>query len=166
MQNESPKTKQNLYTLQSWFPDLRSLRLTLSLHDFDDGNRDEMLFCPIRALWRYLSRTEQYRPDCKNLFVLTTRRQRAASQDTISFWLRSVISHAYGSAFHANCKAVRATAFEIQKIGTSLLFKKNYAIQQVLKVGACLSHCFYLRDIARRHMDTFISHVVAAQQSL
>ena len=28
--------------------------------DFVDGDRDEMLFCPIRALKEYLGRTEQY----------------------------------------------------------------------------------------------------------
>ena len=42
-----------------------------SLDDFVDGDRDEFLLCPIRALCKYLSRSEQYHPDIKSLFLST-----------------------------------------------------------------------------------------------
>ena len=41
------------------------------LDDFVDGDRDELLFCPIKALRKYLSRIEQYRPEIEGLFVST-----------------------------------------------------------------------------------------------
>ena len=41
------------------------------LHDFNNGNCDETLHCPIKAMCRYLSRMEQFHPDCKNLLVST-----------------------------------------------------------------------------------------------
>ena len=40
-----------------------------SLDDFIVGDRDELLPCPIRALCKYLTRTEQCRPGIKGLFV-------------------------------------------------------------------------------------------------
>ena len=53
-------------------------------------------------------------------------------------------------------------------IGPLLLFKKNFAVQQVLRGGtwkpqSTISFC--LRDVIHRSMDTFsIDPVVAAQQ--
>ena len=64
----------------------------LSLENFVDGDRDELLFCPIKVLRKYLSRTEQYRSGIKGHFDFTGVRKKRVSQNTISSWLRSVIS--------------------------------------------------------------------------
>ena len=40
------------------------------LHNIVDGDQDEMLLCPIRGMKKYLSRTEKFRPACKNLLRL------------------------------------------------------------------------------------------------
>ena len=59
-------------------------------------------------------------------------------QKKIVFWIRSVISHSYGSAFEEDCRSVRVEAHEVRKIETSLLFRRNCAIQLVLKAGTWL----------------------------
>ena len=54
-----------------------------SLADFADGDRDEMLFCPIRAIKRYLKRMEQFRLKCSDLFVSIPKRKKWVSQNTV-----------------------------------------------------------------------------------
>ena len=59
-------------------------------------------------------------------------------------------------------------ARETRGIAQSLLFKKNLAVDQVLKVGTWRRHTtftrHYLRDLAHRSLETFhLGPVVAAQ---
>ena len=53
------------------------------------------LLCPVRAVKCYLARTAQHRPLCRRLFVTTGRTKKEISKNTVSFWLRRVISLAY-----------------------------------------------------------------------
>ena len=103
-----------------------------SLADFLDENRDEMLRCHVRAVKRYLSRTEQFRPECSGLFISLDKRNKPLSQNTISFWIRSVISHAYQSATDENSRTVKVKAHEVQKVGTSLLFSSKRTVQSTM----------------------------------
>ena len=54
-----------------------------------------------------------------------------------------------GSFTNANCNAVKVRSHEIQKIGTSFLFRRNCDVQQVLKAGTwssqTTSFAFYTR---------------------
>ena len=47
----------------------------LSLDDFVGGERDKLLFCPVRTLRKYLLCTGLYHPEVSNLFVLMTKRK-------------------------------------------------------------------------------------------
>ena len=67
---------------------------------------------------------------------------------------------------HFPCPPPRA--HETRGIAPSLLFKKNFAVDQVLKAGTWRRHTtfkrHYLRDLAHRSLDTFhLGPVVAAQ---
>ena len=53
------------------------------------------LLCPVRAVRRYLDRTAQHRPRCEQLFFSTGRNKKEVSKNTVSFWIRKVISLAY-----------------------------------------------------------------------
>ena len=53
------------------------------------------LLCPVRAVKRYLDRTAQHRPRCERLFITTGRTKKEIAKNTVSFWLRKVISLAY-----------------------------------------------------------------------
>ena len=142
--------------------------LVPSLDDFVGDDRDELLLCPIRALRKYLSWTEQYYPGIEGLFISTGRHKKRVSRNAISFWLHSVISSAHSFASEEDCRSLRVRAHEVRKVATSLLSKRNCTVHQVLKVGTWSAQSifsFYLRDVTHRHLDTFsIGPEVVAQQ--
>ena len=130
-------------------------------------NRNGRLLCPVRAVKVYLYRTAPHRPRCERLFVTAGRSKKEISKTTVSFWLRKAISRAYelsGTALPVPAPRARET----RGIAPSILFRKNFAVDQVLKVGTWRRHTtftrHYLRDIAHKSLDTFhLGPVVAAQ---
>ena len=130
-------------------------------------NRNGRLLCPVRAVKVYLDRTAPHRPRCERLFVTAGRSKKEISKTTVSFWLRKTISHAYelsGTALPVPAPRARET----HGIAPSILFRKNFAVDQVLKAGTWRRHTtftrHYLRDIAHKSLDTFhLGPVVAAQ---
>ena len=42
-----------------------------SHYDFVEGDLDELVLCPVRAVRLYLKRTKQFRPGCNHLFIST-----------------------------------------------------------------------------------------------
>ena len=130
-------------------------------------NRNGRLLCPVRAVKVYLDRTASHRPRCERLFVTAGRSKKEISKTTVSFWLRKTISRAYelsGTALPVPAPRARET----RGIAPSILFRKNFAVDQVLKAGTWRRHTtftrHYLRDIAHKSLDTFhLGPVVAAQ---
>ena len=130
-------------------------------------NRNGRLLCPVRAVKVYLDRTAPHRPRCERLFVTAGRSKKEISKTTVSFWLRKTISRAYelsGTALPVPAPRARET----RGIALSILFRKNFAVDQVLKAGTWRRHTtftrHYLRDIAHKSLDTFhLGPVVAAQ---
>ena len=109
------------------------------------------LLCPVRAVRRYLDRTAQHRLRCEQLFISTGRSKKEVSKNTVSFWLRKVISLAYqlsGKPLPSPSPLARET----RGIAPSLLFKKNYAVSQVLRADTWKRHTtftrHYLRDLS------------------
>ena len=106
-------------------------------------------------------------PRCEQLFVTAGRSKKEISKTTVSFWLRKTLLHAYAlSGTEQPVPAPRAR--ETRGIAPSLLFKKNFAVDQVLKAGTWRRHTtftpHYLRDLTHRSLDTFhLGPVVAAQ---
>ena len=131
------------------------------------NNRNGRLLCPVRAVRHYLESTAAHRPRCERLFVTTGRSKKEISKTTVSFWLRKTISRAYElSGMEQPVPAPRAR--ETRGIAPSLLFKKNFAVDQVLKAGTWRRHTtftrHYLRDLAHQSLDNFhLGPVVAAQ---
>ena len=126
------------------------------------NNCNGRLLCPVRAVRRYLDRTAAHRSRCERLFVTAGRSRKEVSKTTVS-WLRKTISRS-GTALPVPAPQTRET----RGIAPSLLFKKTFAIDQVLKAGTWRRHTtfthHYLRDIAHRSLDTFhLGPVVAAQ---
>ena len=130
-------------------------------------NRNGRLLCPVRAVKVYLDRTASHRPRCQRLFVTAGRSKKEIAKTTVSFWLRKTISLAYelsGTALPLPAPRAR----EMRGIAPSILFRKNFAVDQVLKAGTWRRHTtftrHYLRDIAHKSLDTFhLGPVVAAQ---
>ena len=130
-------------------------------------NRNGRLLCPVQAVKVYLDRTAPHRPRCERLFVTAGRSKKEISKTTVSFWLRKTISRAYelsGTALPVPAPRARETC----GIAPSILFRKNFAVDQVLKAGTWRRHTtftrHYLGDIAHKSLDTFhLGPVVAAQ---
>ena len=130
-------------------------------------NRNGRLLCPVRAVKVYLDPTAPHRPRCERLFVTAGRSKKEISKTTVSFWLRKTISRAYelsGTALPVPAPRARET----HGIAPSILFRKNFAVGQVLKAGTWRRHTtftrHYLRNIAHKSLDTFhLGPVVAAQ---
>ena len=131
------------------------------------NNRNGRLLCPVRAVRCYLDRTAAHRPLCERLFVTAGRSKKEISKTTVSSWLRKTISRAY--ELSGTEQPVPAPhACETRGMAPSLLFKKNFAVNQVLKAGTWRRHTtftrHYLRDLAHRSLHTFhLGPVVAAQ---
>ena len=131
------------------------------------NNRNGRLLCPVRAVKVYLDRTAPHRPRCERFSVTAGRSKKEIAKTTVSFWLQKTISCSYelsGTALPVPAPRTRET----RGIAPSLLFKKNFAVDQVLKAGTWRRHttftCHYLRDIAHKSLDTFhLGPVVAAQ---
>ena len=93
-------------------------------------NRNGRLLCPVRAVKVYLDRTAPHRPRCERLSVTAGRSKKEISKTTVSFWLRKTISRAYelsGTALPVPAPRARET----RGIAPSILFRKNFAVDQV-----------------------------------
>ena len=91
-------------------------------------------------------------------------------KNTVSFWLRNTISRAY-QVSGRSIPDPPPRARETQSIAPSLLFKKNFSVDQVLKAGTWHRHTtftlHYQRVLAHRSLKTFhLGLVVAAAQAL
>ena len=133
------------------------------------NNRNGRLLCPVQAVRRYLDCTAAHHPRCERLFVTAGRSKKEISKTAVSLWLRKTISRAYQlSGTEQPVPAHRAR--ETRGIAPSLLFKKNFAVDQVMKAGTWRRHTtfmrHYLRDIAHRSLDTFHLGPVMEAQAL
>ena len=128
--------------------------------------QEARLLCPVRAMRRYLDMTASARPSCERLFVSPGGSKHEISKNSVSHWIRRVISRAYDES---SSHAPRPLARETRGLGPSLLFKKNYSVRAVLHAGTWRRQTtfsrFYLRDLASRTLDTYhLGPVVAAQE--
>ena len=112
------------------------------------NNRNGRLLCPVWAVMCYLDCTDAHRLLCERLFVTAARSKKEISKTTVSFWLRKMISRAYElSGTEQPVPAPRAR--EARGITPSLLFKKNFAVDQVLKAGTWRRHTTFTRHYLR-----------------
>ena len=143
--------------------------VSLFMFTYEDESRVTPLSPP--TFWNQLrpclTRTAPHRPRCERLFVSAGRLKKEIFKNTVSFWLRKVISQAYRLSGRP-LPGPSPRARETHGIAPSLLFKKNFAVHQVLKVGTWRRHTTftrqYLRDLSHKSLDTFhLGSVVAAQ---
>ena len=91
-----------------------------SLKDFVDGDREEMLFCLVRAMRCCLSRMDQH--FCSSFFI-STRRKKCVTKKIITFWLRYVINEEIGQhlteLYH---RAVKVEVHQVRSISASVLY--------------------------------------------
>ena len=130
----------------------------------------ETLLCPLRALRLYLTKTAPARPHCARLFVssASTLHHKSVTKNTISLWIRSVIKSAYSSVPKDDLQLWKISAHEVRALATSLLFKHNHSIKQVMAAASWKSNStfvsFYLRDLNHQYLNvSALGPIVAAQ---
>ena len=137
-----------------------------------DQGEEDLLLCPVRALKRYLKITRKARPECSRLFVSSHKKvKKPISKNTISYWIRNVISDAYKRSHERDAEEVKVKAHEVRAIATSLLFKKNSSLTDVMEAASWRAQTtfssFYLRDITHKSLDLHtLGPVVAAQHQV
>ena len=130
-------------------------------------NRNGRLLCRVWVVRCFLDCAALHHPRCERLFVTAGRGKKEIAKNTVSFWLRKTISWAYQLS-ERPLPGPSPRARETRGITSSLLFKKNFAVAQVLKAGTWCKHTtftlHYSRDMARMSLDTFhLGPMVAAQ---
>ena len=130
-------------------------------------NPNGRLLCPVRAVKLYLRRNAPHHPVCERLFLTTGPNPKEIAKNTISFWLRKTIARAYELA-GCSLPVPAPRARETRGIALSLLYRKNFALPQVLSAGTWRRHTtftrHYFRDLAHKSLDTYhLGPVVAAQ---
>ena len=130
-------------------------------------NPNSRLLCPVRVVRCYLARTAPHCPRCEWLFITAGCLKKETSKNTVSFWLWKVISQARQLSGRP-LPGPSPKARETRVIAPSVLFKKNFAVHQVLKAGMWRYHTtfmrHYLRDLSHKSLDTFhLGPVVVAQ---
>ena len=128
--------------------------------------QEARLLCLIRALRRYMDMAAASHPACERLFVSPGGSRHEINKNSISHWIRRVISRTHSEAGDL---VSRPRARETRGLGPSLLFKKNYSVEAMLRAGTWRRQTtfsrFYLRDLASRTLDTYhMGPIVAAQE--
>ena len=98
-----------------------------------------------------------------------TQNNKVVSKNTVSYWLRSVIKRAY-ALFHRD-PPPRPRAYENRALANSLLFSRNFFVEQVVQAGVWRRHNTftrqYLREMALVDEEVYrLGPVVAAQRVL
>ena len=128
--------------------------------DFVPGSPEEQayntnkLYCPVRALRFYLSRTRSRRSKHKSaLFVsLQENRRNDITKQSIGNWVRHAIKLCYALAGDNEDNIGRATVHEIRAVTSSVKFERNLSLESVLKSCVWKNHNtftrYYLRNVA------------------
>ena len=145
----------------------RSFRVR-SLCDFVGSLLGEMSLCPVRALQVYLPRTASLSPRPRSLLVSPRAPSRPMSKNTLSFFLRSVISLSFPPASAPPSSSSRAHS--IRGVSTSFAFSRNVPLASILAAttwgSSTVFTSFYLRDIQFSLSSGFSSGPVVAADAV
>lgn len=135
----------------------------------DDPDRT---LCPVRALRAYRERTKGIRHNRRRLLLSWNEGyQKDIGKNTISRWIREVISRAYEN-LPAEQKSASTRAHEVRAWAASLAFACTKSLKEVLDAAYWKSEDtfinFYLRDVSRLSESNRggISSVVVAQHAI
>ena len=114
-----------------------SFRVCL-LQDFVGNLPDELLLCPVRALWVYRDRTSSLLPRPLSLFVSPRSLSHPLSKNALSFFLRSVIVQSASSSSSVPSSSASSSSFRVHSIrgmATSAAFSRNVSLSSLLEAA-------------------------------
>ena len=119
-----------------------------SLLDFAGDLSEDLLFCPVRAIKLYLNKTSNIVNSPGILFVSPRNPSKPISKNSISFFIREVISKA-GASLNDD---VSLRAHSVRGVSSSAAFLKNCSISKLFKATSWSSKSifslFCLQDIS------------------
>ena len=124
-----------------------------SLRDFVGNLPDELLLCPVLALWVYLYRTSSLSPHSRSLFVSPRTSTHPLSKNALSFFVLSVILQSLPSASFTSSSSLRSfsiRAHSIRGMATSDAFARIVTLSSILEAATwsfSTVFAFYLRDM-------------------
>ena len=118
-----------------------------SLRDFVGDLPDELLLCPVCALWVYLDHSSSLLPRPHSLFVSPHAPSHPLSKNALSFFLRSVIlqSSSSSSSTLSSSSSARSSSFPAHSIcgmATSTAFSRNVSLSSILEAASWRSSVF------------------------
>ena len=137
------------------------------------GSSEDRLLCPVRALKVYRARTVSLRKQNQNIRRLFMSYMKGFNKDicknTLAGWIRSLIKFSYEKCPHHIIQLSAAKPHEVRALSTSLAWKANLSLQDILHAACWSSHStftsFYLKDISMIKDDLHsLGPIVAAQK--
>ncbi|XP_064088546.1 uncharacterized protein LOC135202963 [Macrobrachium nipponense] len=123
------------------------------------GTEEERSLCLVRSLKFYLQRKRRLGANARNLWCSVRDPSRPLSKNTLSFFIRNVIREAHTSCNQEQFSLLKVKAHEVRAIATSLAFKKNMSLQNLMK--ATFWRCesvfsnHYLKDVTIMYEKCF-----------
>ena len=129
---------------------------------------EELRLCPVSTLREYARRLHPLREDGHRLFVSLRDPSRPLANNSISAFSRKVIVKAHQTVHEEELARWKVRAHEHRAVATSLRFKKNLMLREVMEAAVWRCNTtfvsFYLRDISHEFLDvSSLGPVVAAQ---
>lgn len=132
------------------------------------GSPDDGPWCPVRALKFYLRRTATYRGEVDQLFITAQKPFKAASSQTISRWIVSVIRDSLDNEL-GQLTGSHVKAHDLRSQAASWALYKGASIKEIMEAqGWSTSTTFqsvYLRDTLVSRVSTAAKVLSAASSS-
>lgn len=150
--NDSFRAKN--YNVNTGQCDFKGFKIT-SLKDYLGPDlAEENKLCPVRCLKEYLKRTKHKRGAVRSLFISNNPNKpcKGVHINSISAWMKSVISRAYDTVSNDKSALLNRSAHEIRAQAASYSLYANYSMEQIMRQCRWSQHTtftsYYLKDVA------------------
>jgi len=132
------------------------------------GSADEGPWCPLRALRYYLDRTQPYRLKEDHLFLTVQKPFRAASKQTISRWIVSVIKESISSE-ELQLSGTHIRAHDLRSQASAWALYRGASLQDIIEAMAWSSsstfQTTYLKDVLAGRAATATRVLTSASEA-
>ena len=92
----------------------------------------DVLNCPVRALKEYVARVKHLRSGHRNLFCSISSPSRPLSKNSISFFMRDLVTKSHESVPRDCLPLYKVRAHDIRAVATSYAFLRNVPLQSII----------------------------------